>query len=258
MSTTSSTSTPPISDGGVAIFQAPGLNSSFTLTVAPSMASGGVDHSLSYDATLADIDITVDQARSCFKFQTDSSDFTELDNEFTAVTSTTDWPSLDLYTRTVTANMINSSETVNLLQTDMPRHIAYSITGGYDGGDIFSNETSIRGEITGDAENNLQSDIRTAISNANGKTTADTGTDNIVGGLLEVLHNSTDGQDRLINYMRDTEPDDTANGVATFSIPFIVGDKIRFTVSYVSPNAAIGNGSFPIATRSYLVTLVVT
>ena len=253
MSTTDATSTGVASPGGTAIFQVPILNNTYTPTVTPAgFPAGSLEHSLTYNAELVELNILKSALEACFKFQTDSTDITNADTDFIAHTDETQLPAFNLAgTNMAAGSQTNTAETNQTLEYDMVRYFSNQVTGGLDVVDFFSNETELRNDVA-EGAGVFETYVRSQITDSDGKHITDGATPNIVARLLDVLLATADGRTRLFNAIGGP------TGVADqqHSVPFLAGDKIKWVVSYAGFDVVISaTRTVSVPARNILVTL---
>jgi len=214
-------------------------------------------------------EVSKDQLREVFKFQTDSSDVDpdSAGNDVTYHIDQTQFPNVNVanasyieskFGDTVTGLAINNpgpiatgfEENRSLLKHDFIRYLALKLFNTYHGVDLFNNEQELKDEIVrlGDT---ILSTIKNDLSIANNKTNAETGNDNIGYKLMKQIgHHDPDRFRTEVGYgILNT------NGVQ--SIPLLNNDKLIFNVT-INPAEGQNNltGVNPIDSRTYRIVLI--
>lgn len=238
------------------------LDVSADQTLASTLA--GVDLEPLTADSLMTISVTAGDLSGIFKFQTDSTDLTDVsDDDIQYACDSGNWPDLSFSEGAIAAgNSINGSATST--RDDMLRHVAEDVFGIHHGVDLFSNEVAIMEDIDG-RNTDLKTAIVSALDATGGSTgspkTANDATGNYAKEVLDKLINeinSNDGDDARI---RSTEMLANADGSTFHNFVFQTGDSLTFKVTY---NPKEGEGSShaqvsgtTMSTRSYLVKLEV-
>tara|TARA_A100001015_G_scaffold317553_1_gene434846 strand:+ start:1528 stop:2469 length:942 start_codon:yes stop_codon:yes gene_type:complete len=267
------------------------IQPTITLTLDPSFETYQVPNIVGVNA-IADISINYHYFEKLFLFKTDSVDATDLriDDVKYAVdpvrwhaaygdrTSRATNAPLDLSLANVqTASRVGGTSFPDLscsLPTDMARHIAFKVTGGLAGTDIFSNE-ELMTENVSDTSFTLNREIRKILDNSGNvgygqyglsgpdassiyaefRDVVSIGHENLSReALLTFLnnpHNSHEGVKRIMAEMSGRTNDDSN---VWMQVPLKAGDTMSFKVTY-KPKSSIPLGNNSITDRSYQINV---
>lgn len=250
-------------------FYLEGLNQTLTMTVSGLIEDEALALPTDISAT-AILYMSQDDVQSIFKFQSDSVDVSnQLSSDVVFHIDSSAWSALGDDVNGVRAMMHDGSannelnlphgaaNAKRLVKHDFVRYMAKQLFNTTAGVDLFNNE----GELLGDLEtkwDGCHSNIVTALSTANGKTSEDT--DNSANvGLQMLQHIAASDPGRLVVSDNSGTIQDTS-GVQPF--PIVNGDSLNFKLAVTGPS---GNqtilesvsGTKEIGTRTYLIKIYI-
>lgn len=227
------------------------------------------------------IDISASQFNNLFAFQTDSADLDDVSASDVSFGVIADgsmvFADISFSEAQVFEKAINTYFTTNQVKHDFVRHLAFDITGGYNGSDIFSNETALVNAV-GDMDasfstelNNILAAKVTAAEFRNkgqidaAPTNADFSLHRTAANLFTLNLNDSnrviavDGSGSIETLLSDmgavTAGNTESAGPITCPLRFAVGDKIAIRLNYFPRVDTFSHNSAPISNRSYKLFL---
>jgi hypothetical protein len=221
------------------------------LTLAPAIGTNtATTLTAANDASLSAA-LSAATLKTVFKFKTDALDLTDSDTEFVADVSSSLFA---LETGKVVSaasvdsgDQVDSNATEQSIEYDYIRHVAEQLLG-HRKADIFSNEATLRGVVTGQ-DDNWVTEIQEAL---------DTNAQACINELMNTLTSSDAGRTTLANL---TESSNDSAGVSTFEFPFASGDTLVVPVTFNAlSNQAITNTNITdgsVSARTYNVSFAI-
>ena len=192
--------------------------------------------------------------KSFFRWKTDSVDLDDVagnmeseDIEFDVSGGAASWPLIAVSTANVTAATSIDLSGDQTIDHDMVRHIAFKVTGGHRGADVFKNEVPLRDAVTA-LDATVKANVVLKLTTANIK---------LIGSrlLAQMLATDANGSDTARRQAVQAKiADRGANVFDWMTLPFLTDDKMAFVVRY-SPKTDKPLESGTITERSYKVTL---
>lgn len=230
---------------------------------------------LSADAR-ASITLPANDFSGVFSFHTDSSELNDLSGtqDIICKTNSGAWTAV-LKDQLAHGNLVVDENPVNAnynddtnfggrqsIQYDFVRHIAKEVTGGYNNADIFKNEEDLRGDVSGNTNDAIHTDIVRVLDDADGESYALDSSANITGKLLRVLLADNSGVERLLTDMSGTTGSTDASGVTGYEHKFLfdAGDVLFYKVTLKNGGITASGGlsARPVSERSYLIKITMS
>ena len=227
------------------------------------------------------VDVSASQFDNLFAFQTDSADLNDISASDVSFGIIADgsmvFSDISFSEAQVFERAINTYFTTNQIKHDFVRHLAFDITGGYNGSDIFSNETALVNAV-GDMDLSFSTGLNNVLANKltnpvfrnkeqidAAPTNADYSLHRTAANLFTLNLNDSnrviavDGSGSVETLLTDmgnqTEGNAESAGPITCPLRFAVGDKIAVRINYFPRVDTFSHNSAPISNRSYKLFL---
>jgi hypothetical protein len=227
------------------------------------------------------IDVSASKFDNLFAFQTDSADLDDISSSDVSFGVISDgsmvFSDISFSEAQVFERAINTYFTNNQIKHDFVRHLAFDITGGYNGSDIFSNETELVNAV-GDMDVSFSTGLNNVLAEKiteavfRNKEEIDAAPSDSTYSLHRTAANlftlnlndtnrviAVDGSGSVESLLTDMGNQTAGNaesaGPITCPLRFAVGDKIAIRINYFPRVDTFSHNSAPISNRSYKLFL---